>query len=105
MTIRWPAKGFGSCWFLSEGWGFGEGRLSAPTPYPLSTQREGRKGLPVRCAESAMKARIPFDRSKWAELAIVALALAGLAIVAWRYAGAAGPPFFVGYIAASVAIG
>ena len=52
-----------------------------------------------------MKARIPFDRSKWAELAIAALALAGLAIVAWRYAGAAGPPFFVGYIAASAAVG
>jgi polyferredoxin len=52
-----------------------------------------------------MKARMAFDRSKWVELAVLGLALAGLAIVAWRFAGVAGPPFFLGYIVASAAIG
>jgi ferredoxin-type protein NapH len=52
-----------------------------------------------------MKARIPFDGSKQAELAVLVFALAGLALVAWRCAGAAGPSFFLGYIATSAALG
>jgi polyferredoxin len=52
-----------------------------------------------------IKLRIPFDRSKRVELAVVALALAGQAIVAWRFGGGAGLPFFLGSIAASAAIG
>jgi hypothetical protein len=42
-----------------------------------------------------MKARTPFDGSKRAELTVVALALAGLALVVWRFAGAVGTSFFV----------
>ena len=52
-----------------------------------------------------IKLRIPFDRSKRVELAVVALALAGQVIVAWRFGGVAGLPFFLGSIAASAAIG
>ena len=46
-----------------------------------------------------------FDRSKWTELAMMAVAMAGLALVAWHGVGAAGLPFLVGYIAASAALG
>lgn len=52
-----------------------------------------------------IKLHIPFDQSKRVEVSVVALALAGLAIVAWRFAGMAGLPFLLGYIVASVAIG
>jgi polyferredoxin len=55
--------------------------------------------------EGMVKHRIPFDSSKRAEITVVALALVGLAVVAWRFAGTVGTPFFLGYIAASAGIG
>jgi ferredoxin len=45
------------------------------------------------------------ERSKLAELAVVAAALAGLALMAWSWAGVAPAPFYFGYIGASAAIG
>jgi ferredoxin len=55
--------------------------------------------------EVAMRRRITIERSKQAELAVMMVALAALAIVAWRWAGTAPAPFYFGYIGASAAIG
>ena len=51
-----------------------------------------------------MKLRISVDRSKRLELAVIAGALAGLGLVAWR-AAAAGMPFLLGYILVSAGAG
>jgi polyferredoxin len=52
-----------------------------------------------------MNFRITLERSKLIELAVSALALAGLAFVAWRWLHGAPLWFYYGYIVASVAIG
>jgi polyferredoxin len=52
-----------------------------------------------------MKHRMAIERSKLLELAVMLVALAALAIVSWRWAGAAPAPFYFGYIAASAAAG
>lgn len=46
-----------------------------------------------------------FDQSKRAELAVIALALAGQALVVWRFGGVAEMPFLLGAIAISAAVG
>jgi polyferredoxin len=52
-----------------------------------------------------MRLRLVIDRSKRIELAVLALALAGLALAAWRWRLGASPWFFAGYMGASVAVG
>jgi ferredoxin-type protein NapH len=52
-----------------------------------------------------MNCRITLDRSKLIELAVIALALAGMAFVGWRWVHGAPLWFYYGYIVASVAIG
>jgi polyferredoxin len=52
-----------------------------------------------------MRPAIVIDRSKRIELAVIALALAGLVIVAWRGIGVVPLWFYYAYIVASVAIG
>src|SRR3954468_7806080 len=52
-----------------------------------------------------MRYRITFDYSKRVELAVIALALAGLAFVAWRWTYGVPLWFYYGYIVASVALG
>src|SRR5262245_17557100 len=51
-----------------------------------------------------MKHRILLERSKLIEVTVIALALAGLALVAWRWPGTAPIWFYYGYVAASAAI-
>jgi polyferredoxin len=51
-----------------------------------------------------MNYRMTLDRSKQIELAVIALALAGLAFVGWRWAHGAPLWFYYAYIVASVAI-
>jgi ferredoxin-type protein NapH len=55
--------------------------------------------------KNTMNLRIRLERSKLIELAVIALALAGLAFVAWRWLYGAPLWFYYGYIVASVAIG
>jgi ferredoxin-type protein NapH len=55
--------------------------------------------------EVAVKRRLVIDRSKQLELAVLGLGNTGLVTVAWRFAGTATLPFYLGYIAISVAIG
>jgi ferredoxin-type protein NapH len=51
-----------------------------------------------------MKAHLALERSKQIELGVIALAVGGLALLVWRFAGA--PAWFhYGYVVASVAIG
>jgi polyferredoxin len=52
-----------------------------------------------------MKRRPPIERSKLIELGVIALALSGLALVAWPLSGVVPVWFYYAYIVASVALG
>jgi polyferredoxin len=55
--------------------------------------------------EILMRANFPIERSKLIELAVLALALAGLGFVAWRWTQGVPTWFYYAYLVASIAIG